>query len=48
MAGEELEMVGVDQDVKEHTFHIQDQHPVLGSDDRLEDENILFIRLSDA
>jgi hypothetical protein len=41
VAGEELAMLGVDRDVKEHTFHIQGQHPVLGSDDRLDHVKIL-------
>ncbi len=41
MPGEELAMLGMDRDVKERTFHIQAQHPVLGSDDRLEHAKIL-------
>ena len=41
MAGEELAILGVDRDVKERTFHIQAQHPVLRSDDRLEHTKIL-------
>jgi hypothetical protein len=32
VAGEEFAILGVDWDVKEHTFHIQAEHPVLGSD----------------
>ncbi len=41
MTGEELAMFGVDRDVKEHTFYIQAQHPVLGSDDRLDHVKVL-------
>ncbi len=41
VTGEELAMFGVDRDVKEHTFYIQAQHPILGSDDRLDHVKIL-------
>ena len=46
MAGEELPVLWMNWNMKEHTFHIQTEHEVLRSDHRLEVAKILEGRLA--
>jgi hypothetical protein len=46
VAGEEFAMLWMNEDMKEHTFHIQTQHKILRSDHGLEHEKILVSGLT--